>query len=267
MIDKIQPSHLERRAVVYLRQSDPRQVRKHPESTARQYALHHRAVELGWPAERVEILDEDLGQSGKSTARRLGFQRLAEDVAHGRLGAIFALEVSRLARCSADWYRLLDLCGLADVVLIDEQSVYSPRNVDDRLLLGLKGTMSEAEQTWMRLRLYGGKVNKAKRGALHFTPPIGYVWDEEQGGFRFDPDEHVQRAVRLIFKRFRIDGSAFAVVRYFARHGLQMPGRTTTQELRWVAPHYNLVYHMLHNPLYAGVYTYGRHEQRTTCTC
>jgi DNA invertase Pin-like site-specific DNA recombinase len=264
MIDKIQPSHLARHAIVYLRQSDPRQVREHPESTARQYALERRAVELGWPAERVEIIDEDLGQSGASTERRHGFQRLAEDVARGRVGAIFALEVSRLARSSSDWYRLLDLCRLADVVLIDEQTVYSPRTSDDRLLLGLKGAMSEAEQTWMRLRLDGGKLNKARRGALRLTPAVGYVWDEEQGGFRFDPDEHVQRAVRLIFKRFRLDGSAFAVVRYFVRHGLEMPARDTAiPELRWAAPRYSLVDRVLRNPLYAGAYTYGRYEQRT----
>ena len=264
MIEKIQPSHLTRHAVVYLRQSDPRQVRNHPESTTRQYALERRAIELGWPAERVEIIDEDLGQSGTSTERRHGFQRLAEDVARGRVGAILALEVSRLARSSSDWYRLLDLCRLADVVLIDEQTVYSPRIADDRLLLGLKGAMSEAEQTWMRLRLDGGKLNKARRGALHFIPGIGYVWDEEQGGFRFDPDEHVQRAVRLIFKRFRIDGSALAVVRYFVRHGLEMPRRDpTTHELHWAAPRYSLVARVLRNPLYAGAYAYGRHEQRT----
>lgn len=144
MIDKIQSTHLERRAVVYLRQSDPRQVRNHPESTARQYALKRRAIELGWPADRVETIDEDLGRSATGTEWRSGFKRLAEEVANGRVGAIFALEVSRLARSSADWHRLLDLCGLADVVLLDEQSVYTPRNSDDRLLLGLKGTMSEA---------------------------------------------------------------------------------------------------------------------------
>jgi DNA invertase Pin-like site-specific DNA recombinase len=264
MSDKIQPSHLERRAVVYLRQSDPRQVRNHPESTARQYALRQRAVELGWVADRVEVIDEDLGQSGASTEGRSAFQHLAEDVARGRVGAILALEVSRLARCSADWYRLLDLCGVADVVLIDEQSVYTPRNADDRLLLGLKGAMSEAELTWMRLRLHGGKLNKARRGELHFNAAVGYVWDEGQRNFRLDPDEHVQRAVRLIFERFRIDGSAYAIMRYFLRHGLQMPGcDSKTQELRWEAPRYGTVTHMLHNPVYAGAYVYGRHELRT----
>lgn len=264
MSDKIQPSHLERHAVVYLRQSDPRQVHQHPESTARQYALQQRAAELGWPPDRIEVIDEDLGQSGASTEWRQGFKRLAEDVAHGRVGAIFALEVSRLARCSADWYRLLDLCGLADVILIDEQSAYTPRNSDDRLLLGLKGAMSEAEQTWMRLRLHGGRLNKARRGELHFNASVGYEWDDVRHRFRLDPDEHVQRAVQLIFERFRLGGSVYAVVRYFERHGLQMPSRDMgSQELHWEAPHYGVVNRMLHNPMYAGAYVFGRRERRT----
>lgn len=263
MSDKIQPSHLHRRAVVYLRQSSLHQVHKHPESTARQYSLRQRAVDLGWAEDQIDLIDEDLGQSGASAAWRPGFKRLAEDVAHGRIGAILALEVSRLARSSADWYRLLDLCGLADVVLIDEYSVYTPRSPDDRLLLGLKGTMSEVEQTWMRLRLQGGKLSKARRGKLHFNAPIGYMWDEIHESFRLDPDEHVQRAVRLIFERFRLEGSAYAVVRYFMRHGLQMPGLDhATREMRWEAPRYGIVIRMLHNPAYSGAYVYGRHERR-----
>src|SRR3712207_6742798 len=153
MNDKVRVTHLERRAVVYLRQSTLRQVHEHRESTARQYALRQRALELGWRPERIDIIDEDMGQSGTSADGRAGFQRMAEDVAHGRVGAIFSLEVSRLARSSADWHRLLDLCGLADVLLADEQAVYTPRDYNDRLLLGLKGTMSEAELYWMRLRL------------------------------------------------------------------------------------------------------------------
>jgi DNA invertase Pin-like site-specific DNA recombinase/DNA-binding transcriptional MerR regulator len=260
---KIQPTHLERLGIVYLRQSDPRQVRNHPESTARQYALKQRAVELGWPADRVEVIDEDLGQSATGTAWRSGFRRLAEEVGHGRVGAVFALEASRLARSNADWYRLLDLCGVADVVLIDEQSIYSPRNSDDRLLLGLKGAMSEAEQTWLRLRLHGGKLNKARRGALRFNACTGYVWDEAQCGLRFDPDERVQCSVRLIFERFRLDGSGYAVVRYFLERGLLMPGRDPmTMESRWDAPRYATVIRVLHNPIYAGAYVYGRRELR-----
>lgn len=263
MSDKIQPSHLERRAVVYLRQSTLRQLHEHPESTARQYALQQRAIELGWPADRIDVIDEDLGQSGVSAAWRPGFKRVAEDVAHGRIGAIFALEVSRLARCSADWHRLLDLCGLADVVLADEQAVYTPRDYNDRLLLGLKGTMSEAEQAWMRLRLQGGKLNKARRGELFYHAPTGYAWDEQACRFRLDPDEHVQSAVRLLFERFRLDGSACAVMRYFDRHGLKMPVRDlATRELRWVDPRHSLILKVLHNPAYVGAYVFGRHEER-----
>jgi DNA invertase Pin-like site-specific DNA recombinase len=208
MNDKIQATHLERRAIVYLRQSTLQQVHDNHESTLRQYALGQRAIELGWPSARVDVIDDDLGRSGTTTEGRTGFQRLANDVAHGQIGAIFALEVSRLARSSADWHRLLDLCGLADVVIVDEQTVYTPRDPNDRLLLGLKGTMSDAEQYWMRLRLTGGRLNKARRGELHITPPTGYVWDGAAARFRLDPDEAVQQAVRLVFERFCIDGSA-----------------------------------------------------------
>jgi DNA invertase Pin-like site-specific DNA recombinase len=262
MNDKVRATHLERRAVVYLRQSTLRQVHEHRESTARQYALHQRALELGWPAERIEIIDEDMGQSGASADWRAGFQRMAEEVAHGRVGAIFSLEVSRLARSSADWHRLLDLCGLADVLLADEQAVYTPRDYHHPLLLGLKGTMSEAELYWMRLRLQGGKLSKARRGALHLTAPVGYEWEEATSRFRFDPDEGVQRAVRLVFERFRLQGSAYAVLRYFMENGLKLPVREPgTHQLHQVPPRYTLLLSMLHNPTYAGAYVFGRNER------
>ena len=167
MNDKILHTHLDRPAAVYLRQSTLKQVHEHRESTARQYALQERAIELGWTADRVDVIDEDLGQSGASAERRQGFQRLAEDVAHGRVGAIFALEVSRLARSSADWHRLLELCGLADVLIVDEQAIYTPRDFNDRLLLGLKGTMSEAELSWRRLRL--GGASSTRPGAASYA--------------------------------------------------------------------------------------------------
>ena len=249
MNTKIERNHLDRQAAVYLRQSTIKQVHEHRESTERQYALTERAKELGWGAERVEVIDEDLGQSGTSIQRRNGLQRLAEDIAHGRVGAIFALEVSRLARSSADWHRLLDLCGLADVVIVDEQAVYTPRDFNDRLRLGLKGTMSEAELYWMRRRLQGGKLNKARRGELFFTPPAGSEWDAATLRFRLDPDEQVQRAVRLVFERFRLDASAYGVSRYFADHGLPLPARSIKpRALRWVPPRQTLILTMLHNP-------------------
>lgn len=264
MNDKIQATHLERRAVVYLRQSTLKQVHEHHESTTRQYALERRARELGWPAERIDIIDEDLGQSGASTVGRTGFQRLAEQIADGRIGAIFALEVSRLARSSADWHRLLELCGLADVLIVDEQAIYTPRDYNDRLLLGLKGTMSEAEQYWMRLRLQGGRLSKARRGELRLPPPAGYEWDEVTHRFRLDPDEQVQRAVRLVFERFRFEGSAYEVLRYCLSHGLKMPVRDPrTRELKWVTAKYGMLNSMLHNPVYAGAYVFGKREKRT----
>jgi DNA invertase Pin-like site-specific DNA recombinase len=264
MTDKILPTHLQRRATVYLRQSTIKQVLEHRESTERQYALQQRAVDLGWGADQVDVIDDDLGQSGSSAKWRAGFQRLAEDVAHGRIGAIFALEVSRLARCSADWHRLLDLCGLADVVIGDEQAVYTPRDYNDRLLLGLKGQMSEAEIYWMRLRLQGGKLSKARRGELFFRPPSGYEWDETSFRFRMDPDEQVQRIIRLVFERFRLDGSAYAVMRYLAGQGLKLPARNIpTRELRWMPPRHSFILSILHNPVYAGAYVFGRREERT----
>lgn len=262
MNDKIQRTHLERRAIVYLRQSTLKQLYEHRESTDRQYALRGRAIELGWREDQVEMIDEDLGQSGAGAGWRSGFQRLAEDVAQGRVGALFALEVSRLTRSSADWHRLLELCGLADVVIIDEQAVYTPRDYNDRLLLGLKGQMSEAEQYWMRLRMEGGRLNKARRGELYFHPPSGYEWDAVRSRFRFDADERVQRAVRLVFERFGIDGSAYGIVRYFARHELLLPIRVPGQDVRWAPARESAVLRILRNPIYAGVYVFGRHEER-----
>lgn len=263
MNDKIQATHIERRAIVYLRQSTLQKVHDNHKSTLRQYALGQRAIELGWPSARVDVIDDDLGRSGTTTEGRTGFQRLANDVAHGQIGAIFVLEVSRLARSSADSHRLLDLCGLADAIIVDEQTVYTPRDPNDRLLLGLKGTMSDAEQYWMRLRLTGGRLNKARRGELHITPPTGYVWDGAAAQFRLDPDEAVQKAVRLVFDRFRIDGSARGVMRYLARQGLQMPALDkTTEAVRWNVPSHCAIRNMLLNPAYAGVYAFGRRESR-----
>jgi DNA invertase Pin-like site-specific DNA recombinase len=263
MSEKILKTHLERRAIVYLRQSTMKQVYEHHESTARQYGLRERAVALGWSPAQIDVIDDDLGQSGTSTSERDGFQRLAEDVAHGRVGAIFSLEVSRLARSSADWHHLLDLCGLADVVIVDEQAVYVPRDYNDRLLLGLKGTMSEAELYWMRLRLYGGQLSKARRGEYAFLPPAGYEWDAATSRFRLSPDEEVERAVRLVFERFRLDGSAYGVARYLVRHGLLLPVRSPAErDLRWTRANTSLILSMLHNPIYAGAYAYGRREHR-----
>jgi len=261
---KIRPTHLSRNAVVYLRQSTMKQVREHQESTARQYALSRRAVELGWAADAVRVIDEDLGQSGASAEGRSGFQRLAEDVSQGRVGAVLALEVSRLARSSADWHRLLDLCGWADVLIADEQGVFCPNDPNDRLLLGMKGQMSEAERYWMRLRLDGARLSKARRGELRISAPVGYVWDPAERRLRLDPDEEVQRAVRLIFERFRIDGTAGQVKAYFIEHGLALPLRQASGEVVHKRPLPGTLIGILHSPIYAGAYVYGRREHRTT---
>lgn len=263
MTDKIRRAHLDRKAVVYLRQSTMKQVFEHRESTARQYDLRQRAIALGWSGDSVQIIDEDLGQSGTTTIGRTGFLGLAEEVAHGRVGIILALEVSRLARSSADWHRLLDLCGLADTLIGDEQGVYAPRDPNDRLLLGLKGQMSEAELYWMRLRLQGGKLNKARRGEYRLCPPTGYQWNEGARRLVLDPDEQVQHAVRLLFERFRLDGSARGVVKWFMRNKLRFPSRhPVTGETRWVFPCISILLHFLHNPLYTGAYVFGRREER-----
>jgi len=261
--EKISTAHLSRRAVVYVRQSSVRQVVEHQESTARQYALKEHAVTLGWDASCVDVVDEDLGVSGSSATWRTGFSKLAEQVAHGRVGAILALEVSRLARSSADWHRLVELCALADVIIADEQTVYAPRDHNDRLLLGIKATMSEAEQYWMRLRLQGGRIHKARRGAYHVSPPVGYEWDARRERYIMDPDEQVRNAVRLVFGRFSIDGSAYRVHQHMLQHELQLPVRDlATRSLRWTHPHHGRILRMLRHPFYAGAYVYGRNEER-----
>jgi DNA invertase Pin-like site-specific DNA recombinase len=265
MTNKLQPCHLQRLAVVYLRQSTMRQVVEHPESTRRQYALRERASQLGWADAAIEVIDEDLGRSGADTTRRAGFRRLSEQVAEGSVGAIFALEVSRLSRSSADWYRLLDLCGVADVVLVDEQAIYHPSDPNDRLVLGIKGTMSEAERVWSQLRLRGARVSKARHGEYRMPTPVGYCWDPATSRLQLDADEEVQGAVRTLFERFRVDRSAHGVMRYFAAHGLRLPARRgVAAELRWSAPRPSRILAILHNPTYAGAYVFGRHAPQVT---
>ncbi|MGE4150615.1 MAG: recombinase family protein [Hyphomicrobiaceae bacterium] len=263
MRSKLARSHLERRACVYVRQSTAMQVHEHVESTKRQYALVERAAALGWSRADVDVIDEDQGKSGSTADARAGFTRLAEAVGHGEIGAILAVEVSRLARSSMDWQRLLSLCAVTGVVVIDEQGIYDPGDHDDRMLLDLKGTMSEAELHWLRLRLAGGRLNKARRGELQLTPPIGYVWRDTR--FVFDPDEAVQRAVRLVFERFAIEPSVWAVVRWAHANGIRFPARTGpidgSGEVEWRAMRMGRISSMLRNPIYAGVYAYGRREK------
>lgn len=257
MSGQVATSHLQRRAYVYVRQSTAAQVHEHVESTQRQYGLVERAVALGWAREQVEVIDEDQGRSGSTTDGRHGFARLAHDVAHGKVGAVLAVEVSRLARSSQDWQRLLSLCAVARVVVVDEQSVYDPGQHDDKLLLDLKGAMSEQELHWLRLRLAGGRLNKARRGEAYVHPAAGYVWGEH--GLELDPDEAVRKAIQLLFDRFAVEPSTHAVLRWAHDRGFQMPTRDrTTWQVSWSPLGRARLGAILHNPVYTGIYVYGR---------
>jgi len=260
MNSKIRPEHLSRPAKVYVRQSTMQQVFEHHGSTERQYDLVELAKRLGWDGTQVEVIDDDLGQSGASATNRAGFQRLAAETSLGRVGAILSIEVSRLARSSADWYRLLDLCALSDTLIVDHDGIYNPNDFNDRMVLGMKGTMSDAERHLLRLRLDGGKLYKARKGELRFRPPAGYVWDD--GKLVFDPDEAVQKAIGLFFERFRLDGSAYGAVRYFRRHGLQFPSRNNHDAIVWHPLTHSQALIVLKSPTYAGAYVYGRRQSR-----
>jgi DNA invertase Pin-like site-specific DNA recombinase len=262
---KIGASHLARAAFVYLRQSTPAQVENNRESTQRQYALVSKATSLGWPTEQVVLLDEDLGVSGSGIVERSGFARLTAEVALGHVGIVLGLEVSRLARNNADWYRLLDLCGITNTLIGDADGIYDAANYNDRLVLGLKGTISEAELHILRARLLGGIRNKAARGELRRGLPVGFVWGDEDGEIRFDPDEAVCAAIRAVFARFSEFGSARRVWLWFRSEGLSFPlRRHYGHEIQWIAPTYIAIYHVLTNPVYAGAYTYGKTRREVT---
>ena len=264
-IQKITSSHLTRVAVVYLRQSSSAQVEHNRESTDRQYALAHKASELGWPTDRVVVIDEDLGLTGSGAVARSGFARLTAEVALGHVGLVLGLEVSRLARNNADWYRLIDLCGLSDTLIGDADGVYHPALFNDRLLLGLKGTMSEAELYVLRARLNGGIRNKAARGELRRGLPVGFVWGEADGEVRFHPDEAVRTTIASVFTRFAETGSARRVWLWFRSEGLRLPLRMHQRcEIRWVEASYTSIHHVLSNPVYAGAYAYGKTRREVT---
>jgi DNA invertase Pin-like site-specific DNA recombinase len=215
MIGKIEEQHRQKAAYIYLRQSSMAQVRHHQESTERQYALKEKALELGWNPAMIRILDRDLGISGAQMTGREDFKTLMADVCMGKVGAVFALEASRLGRSCADWYRLMEFCSLTNTLIIDEDGCYEAGNFNDRLLLGLRATMSQAELHFMSLRLQGGKLNKARKGELRFPLPVGFCFDPE-GRTVVDPDQQVQGAVHLLFATFRQTGSVYGVVHHFA---------------------------------------------------
>lgn len=263
---KVTAAHLRRGAYLYVRQSSLYQVANNTESSRRQYDLRARAVALGWAAEEVIVIDVDQGQSGASAADREGFQRLVAEVSLGKAGIVLGLECSRLARNNADWHRLLQLCALADTLICDEDGLYDPKAINDRLLLGLKGTMSEAELHFLRARLQGGLLAKARRGELAVRLPVGFVYDAA-GAVRMDPDAGVREAIAHLFASFEATGSARGVVRAFRAEGLSFPAHHDSGpragELYWKALGHDHVLAVLHNPRYAGAYFYGRRRQIT----
>jgi DNA invertase Pin-like site-specific DNA recombinase len=263
MNSKITPEHQSKPAYVYVRQSTPGQVLHHRESTERQYALREKALTLGWPATAIRILDADLGLSGAQMTGREDFKTLVADVSMGQVGAVFALEVSRLARSNLDWHRLLELCALTRTLVIDADGCYDPGDFNDGLLLGLKGTMAQAELHFLRGRLQGGKLNKAKKGELRFPLPVGFCYDDE-GCIVQDPDAEVHGAVAMVFQLFRETGSAYAVVQRFAKSGLRFPkrayGGAWAGKLIWGNLTHSRVLGLIKNPSYAGTYVFGRYQ-------
>jgi len=258
---KVQPRHLTRSAVVYVRQSTMQQMIRHQESTRIQYGLRDLAARYGWLEDQIEVIDDDLGVSGASSEGRAGFQRLLADVALDRVGLILGVEMSRLARSCKDWYQLLELCAVFGTLIGDLDGLYDPAHYNDRLLLGLKGTMSEAELHVLKQRLEQGRLAKARRGELGRVAPIGYV-RRPSGEVDLDPDEEVRAVVRCIFDQFDRLGTIGAVLRHFTRNGMKVGVRVhsgpSKGEVEWRRLHRATVAQMLHNPAYAGVYAYGR---------
>ena len=220
--EKITPSHLERNAYLYVRQSSMHQVYEHTESTKRQYALADRAIALGWDNEKVITIDSDLGQSGAQSSNRDGFKKLVAEVGMGNAGIVIGIEVSRLARNSSDWHRLLEICALTETLILDEDGLYNPNNFNDRLLLGMKGTMSEAELHYLKARMWGGRLAKAKRGELKIPLPVGFVYGEDEK-VHMDPDVRVQNAIKTVFETFRKKRTAHSVMLFFKKNDIRFP--------------------------------------------
>ena len=260
--EKIRPEHRERTAFIYARQSTTFQVMHNPTSTERQVALVDLALTLGWERSRVELVTSDLGRSGKFSENRDGFQKLAADMGLGRVGAVFSLDASRLARSSADWHRLLEIAALTRTLIVDEQTVYDPRDANDRLVLGMKGTMADFELVWLRQRMDGGRWHLARKGEYEFRPPVGYVRDED-GRLVIDPNEEVRQAMALLsLERYRVSGSCREVARYFADHGIRVPSRFGDR-IVWTHPRPSRFTRIVHNPIYAGAYVFGRGRTET----
>ena len=258
---KIRAAHLDKLAIVYVRQSSPQQVLENRESTARQYALADFAQVLGWPAERVIVIDEDQGQSGTRADNRSGYQRLLAEVTLDHVGIVLGLEMSRLARSSKDWHHLLELCAIFGSLLADQDGVYDPGDPNDRLLLGLKGTMSEVELHTMRNRLDRGRMNKAQRGEMFHGVPMGYVI-LPNGAVAFDPDEQARSVMQIVFDKFDEIGTIYGLMHDLVRNRIALPVRLRSGprkgELEWRRPSLPTLCQLLHHPIYAGAYAYGR---------
>ena len=259
--NKITDQHRSKLAIIYIRQSTLQQVHEHHHSTERQYDLAKKATQLGWQQENLEIIDEDQGMSGASAIRRTGFQHMTAEVALGHVGAVFGIEVSRLARASDDWHHLIKLCSITSTLIIDEDGVYDPNDFNDRLILGIKGTISEAELHYLKARMYGGKIKAAQMGTYRFCLPIGFIYTYDKD-IVLDPDQQIQAIVQLLFEKFKHLKSARAVVRYFNDHNLHFPRRerngVTKSPAQWTPLTTGRVRHILRNPMYAGAYAFGR---------
>lgn len=268
---KILDLHLDRIAIVYVRQSDPQQVLNHRESRERQYALADHAVALGWPRDRVLVIDDDQGQSGRTADQRGGFQRLLAEVTMEHVGLILGIEMSRIARNNKDWHNLLEMCAIFGTILADEDGVYDPQDTNDRLLLGLKGTISEFELVTMRNRLERGRLHKAQRGELFHRVPTGYVKLSTER-VEMDPDEQVREVIRLIFDKSDEIGTAWGVFHYLIRNNIRLGFRPfhgpNRGNLEWRRPVLLTIFQILRHPIYAGAYTYGRrpHQRVRTAT-
>jgi DNA invertase Pin-like site-specific DNA recombinase len=261
---KIEPCHQRLQAIVYVRQSTPKQVQANQESTRRQYQLVDRARQMGWAPPQIQVIDDDLGLSGASSRQRAGFQRLVAAIGLGEVGLILVTEVSRLARCNSDWHRVIELCGVFRTLIADEDGVYDARDPNDLLLLGVKGTLFAAELHILRARMRGNLLNKAQRGELALRLPVGFR-RRPDGSVVQDPDDAVRLAITTVFERFAVLRSARAVQRHFLEHGLALPRLLQTGaeagSLAWVRPTYQMIQQILTNPAYAGVFVYGRRRR------